>query len=217
LIPDFLYQKMEDARMEAYEYFNKNIRPLPKLRNGRINPQAPGLDDNDIDAFRHAYVSGVFTQDYGEITANIMGLMNEFDPAGAFSNSVNPRSRNMDLWNNRIGRKFGKKTKGRKALLRMIHQALKKGELIVDLEDPREYSGLQKPPKRLARPIVALSESESGRNEIYYDLIAKRMMSREELTSFIRDGSYPGYSIKLIRGVETPVSRRDGKRINNIG
>jgi hypothetical protein len=40
LIPDFLYQKMEDARMEAYEYFNKNIRPLPKLRNGRINKLA---------------------------------------------------------------------------------------------------------------------------------------------------------------------------------
>jgi hypothetical protein len=208
---------MEAARLEAYEYFNQKIRPLPKLKNGKINVDANGLDDNDIDAFRHAYVSGVFTQEYGETVAKILGLMNEFDLSGTFSNSISPRSRNMDLWNNRVGRRYGKKTKGRKTLLKLIHQALKNGELIIDLNDAREFTGINNPPKSLSRPIIAVSETETGRNETYYDILKRRYMSREELLASIRDGSYPGYSIKVIRGIDTPVSKRDRKRINNIG
>ncbi len=42
-------------------------------------------------------------------------------------------------------------------------------------------------------------------------------MSREEFVALIQEGEYPGYSVKLIHGVETPVSKRDGRRINNIG
>lgn len=117
---------MEEARAEAYKYFDRHIRPLPKTLDGEVNALASGLDDNDVDAFRHAYVSGVFTQEYGEQAANIFGLLNEYDPAGQFSHSMSPRSRNMDLWNNRVGRKYGKKTRGRKALLKLIHEALKR-------------------------------------------------------------------------------------------
>lgn len=208
---------MEDARAEAYEYFDRHIRRLPKRPDGTINPWAPGVDDNDVDAFRHAYVSGVFTQEYGETTANILGLLNELGPAGAFSNSASPRSRNMDLWNNRVGRKYGKKTRGRKTLLKLLHEALKRGELIVDLKDSREFAGALTPPKRMSKPIVALTKSKSGRNEMYFDLLKQIAMSREELVSFILAGSYPGYSVKLVRGIETPVSKHDGKRINNIG
>lgn len=94
----------DEARDEAYIYFDEKVRPLPKTVSGKIDPFAPGLEGNDVDAFRHAYVSGVFTQEYG--------------------------------------RKYGAKTKGRKALLRMIHKALKSGDLIVDPSDERKYKGL---------------------------------------------------------------------------
>ncbi len=208
---------MEDARAEAYEYFDRHIRNLPKNADGTVNVRSPGLDDNDVDAFRHAYVSGVFTQEYGETGANFLGLINELDPAGAASNSGSPRSRNMDLWNNRVGRKYGKKTRGRKTLLKLIHQALKRGELIVDLEDPREFAGATEPPSRISKPIIALTKSKSGRNETYFDLFKRTVLTREELVALIDAGKYRGYSVKLIRGVETPVSKRDGKRINNIG
>ncbi len=211
---DDLFMKSRD---EAYKYFDKNIRRLSRRADGTIDPDAPSLNDNDVDAFRHAYVSGVFTQSYGEKTANILGLLNEFDPAGSFSNFASPRSRIMDLWNNRVGRKYGKSTRGRKTLLKLIHKALKRGELIVDLKDPREFAGKIKPPKQLAKPIVALTKSGSGRNETYYDLMKKTVMSREEFVALIHAGEYPGYSVKLIRGAETPVSKRDGRRINNIG
>jgi hypothetical protein len=53
---------MEEARVEAYEYFDRHIRRLPKKSDGKIISRGPELDDNDVDAFRHAYVSGVFTQ-----------------------------------------------------------------------------------------------------------------------------------------------------------
>ena len=69
----------------------------------------------------------------------------------------------------------------------------------------------------MSRPIVVLTKSETGRNEVYYDLLKRNVLTRDELVAVIRAGEYPGYSIKLIRGVETPVSKHDGKKINNIG
>ena len=33
---------------------------------------------NDVDALRHAYVSGVFTMEYSSLVARILGDMNEF-------------------------------------------------------------------------------------------------------------------------------------------
>jgi len=57
---------MKEAQLEGYVYFDKHIRTLPKNPDGAINIYALGLADNDVDAFRHAYVSGVFTQEYGE-------------------------------------------------------------------------------------------------------------------------------------------------------
>lgn len=207
----------EEARVEAYEYFDKTIRKLPRDSTGKLKIVGAGLDDNDVDAFRHAYVSGVFTQKYGEKTAEMLGILNEYDPGGQYSNSGDSRSRNMDLWNNRVGRKYGKKTSGRKTLLKLIHQALKNGELIVDLKDSRKFSGRKDAPKRLSKPIVAVQKSPTGRNLTYFDIIKRVTMTREELVALIRAGEYSGYSVKLIRGLETPVSKRDGKPLNNIG
>lgn len=48
---------MTEATKEAYIYFDKKIRPLPKDENDQIDTTASGCVDNDVDAFRHAYVS----------------------------------------------------------------------------------------------------------------------------------------------------------------
>ncbi len=50
-----------EALEEAYAYFDRHIRSLPKNKNGKIDQTVDGFADNDVDAFRHAYVSGVFT------------------------------------------------------------------------------------------------------------------------------------------------------------
>ena len=73
---------LEECRESAHRYFDENIRALPKdeLGNFIYNKQTRNeFYDNDVDAFRHAYVSGVLTQKYGESIANIMGQAKEFE------------------------------------------------------------------------------------------------------------------------------------------
>lgn len=43
-----------------------------------IDEYAKGLGNNDIDALIHAYVSGRYTMEFGEETADILGRLNEF-------------------------------------------------------------------------------------------------------------------------------------------
>ena len=114
---------------EANEYFDKFIRKLPRNPDGSFNKLAGGFDDNDVDAIRHAYTSGVFTQVHGEKVALILGDLNELTPMGG-SSSNNSNSSKMDLWNNKIGVKYGKKTNGKLKLFRLLFKALKNNELI---------------------------------------------------------------------------------------
>ncbi len=118
-----IFALKKEARDDAYDYFNKNIRPLSKLSNGNVHHEALGLEDNNVDAYRHAYASGVFTQAFSEKTADILGRLNEFRPADLYSNSGNPGAENMDLWNNSVGRKYGKRAKNREELLKLLHKS----------------------------------------------------------------------------------------------
>ncbi|MCB9059958.1 MAG: hypothetical protein H6622_00380 [Halobacteriovoraceae bacterium] len=211
--PDLL---LIEARDEAYEYFDKNIRPLPKDANGKIDPTAHGLVDNDIDAFRHGYVSGVFTQVYSEETADIFGRINEYSPLSWYSDAKNPGSLNMDLWNNAIGRKYGKKAKDRKELLKLIHEALDKGELIITPSDKRKYEGKKSESINKSKPVVVLKEDKNGRNELFFDLVKNVLLSREEFVTAIEAGNYPAYAVKVIKGLPTPVSNPDGRETNNL-
>ncbi len=213
LRPDLLFF---EARAEAYEYFDKNIRPLPKDRNGKVDPKARGLVDNDIDAFRHAYVSGVFTIVYNEMASDLLGRANEYFPRTWSPNLENSKSMNMDFWNNAVGRKYGKKTKDRKELLKLIHRALEKGELIIDLKDGRKYEGKISSTINKSKPVIVLKEDEGGRNIIFFDMIKNIILTREEFVLAIKSGDYPSYTVKEIKGLATPVSKPDGRKTNNL-
>lgn len=206
-----------EARDEAYEYFDENIRKLPKNPDGTINTSGRELYDNDVDAFRHAYVSGVFTQEYGEFVADIFGRLNELGPGDLYSNSANPRSMNMDLWNNGVGRKYGDKTKVRGTLLKALKKALEAGELITNLNDKRVYRGAKGDPERTSKPVVAIEKDRNGRNKLFYDIVKKQVLTLKEFLAQIQAGAYPGYVIKQVRGKPTPVSKRDRRKTNNIG
>ena len=67
------------------------------------------------------------------------------------------------------------------------------------------------------KPVIVLDESISGRNEIFYDIAQKKALSRSEFILAIRQGHYLGYFVKEIDGLETPVSKSDGKDMNNLG
>lgn len=105
-----------EAKAEIYQLIDKHIRKLPKNEDGTINEFAPGFLDNDVDALRHAYVSGIFTLEYGEKAADMFGRLNELVPSA--NSSVNSAGgKNMDLWNNEVGRKYGKKNKKQKSII----------------------------------------------------------------------------------------------------
>ena len=108
------YVLMEEARQEAYIYFDQNIRKLPRKKDGSFDESAGEMSNNDADAFRHAYASGVFTIVYNSLTANLAGIKREMDG----DNPVNEQ--NMDLWNNDVGRKYGEKSKTRQELADFI-------------------------------------------------------------------------------------------------
>jgi hypothetical protein len=207
----------DEAEMEAYKYFDKNIRPLPKDSNGNIDSGQKGFQDNDVDAFRHAYVSGVFTQEYSENAADFFGRANEFLPGGIYSNSIDPRNHNMDLWNNSVGRKYGLKFTDRASLAKAIYEALLNGELITELSDKRQYEGASHVGANKSKPVIVLNEDENGRNQIFYDTVKKEVLSAQEFVALIESGKYPGYAVKEIKGVPTPVSNPDGRGTNNLG
>ena len=66
-------------------------------------------------------------------------------------------------------------------------------------------------------PIIVLDESRTGRNEVFYDIVKKRSLSRSDLVLAIHGGQYSGYSVRNISGLETPVSKSDDKELNNLG
>ena len=102
-----------EAEKEGYSYFNENIRPLVMKENGEVDYSKNVLWDNDVDAFRHAYVSGAYALEYNEDVSEKLGVIQEHIPLGGSSSPNSEASKNMDYWNNEVGRKYGKKAKTR--------------------------------------------------------------------------------------------------------
>ena len=207
---------VDGVRNECYDFFDKKIRLLPKDSNGRVNAQAFGLADNDVDAFRHACVSGVLTYEFSETVAFALGWANERLTWQAMYDSSDPRVMNMDDWNNAVGRKYGSKAKSREEIFKLIQQALKPGELIIKLDDPRQYSGPATKPINKSKPVIVLKEGEKGRNELFYDQVRDKVLTREDFVTLIEKGEYPHYTVKLINDLKTPVSKPDSWETNNL-
>lgn len=205
-----------EACLEAYEYFDKNIRSLPKNANGKFDTESGLFVDNDIDAFRHAYVSGRFTHEYGKNVAELFGDLNEVINFGS-TTADSDKAKNMDLWNNAVGRKHGAKTKKRETLLKALHKALKSGEMIIDLKDERIYQPSRSHNIKPNKSVVVLKQSKTGRNEEFYDLVLHKNMTRFQFVSAIEQKEYPGYRVIRSHGVSTPMSLADGMTRNNLG
>ena len=125
-----IYDLKHEATIEIYDLIDRHLGKLPRNKDGMIDVTNPVLNDTKWDALRHAYVSGVYTMVYGENVADVLGRLNEW----VYSNSVmsTKGSENMDLWNNEIGRRLGKKSKNRKELFDRIEDSMKKNELILN-------------------------------------------------------------------------------------
>lgn len=196
--------------MKVQEFSLLCLRP-----DGAIDEYAKGLGNNDIDALRHSYVSGKYTMEFGEDTANILGRLNEFKNFN-FGDKEIP-SENMDLWNNAVGRHYGKKAKTGKELFDFLIKALKAGELIIDLKDKRKYKG-GKSIKRIPKSfVIKIKETKTGANIEFLDVRKKFLMTIEDFISAIKQGKYPGYAVRKHQSGEFPYSTRDRFSFNNLG
>lgn len=68
----------------------------------------------------------------------------------------------------------------------------------------------------MAKTVVVIEESESGRNLEFIDKKNNKTMSRTEFVKKIENGTYNDYHIRKINGIKTPVSNPDGKEGNNL-
>ena len=206
-----------EATKEAYSYFSINIRQLIMKENGEVDLLENILWDNDVDAFRHAYVSGVYTLEYNGKNAEIFGIIQEYVPGLGGSSPNSEKQRNMDLWNNSIGRKYAKKAKSREDLAELLKQALENGELIISPNDTRQYKGQTNFQVDSKKPIIVLKETVTGRNELFMDALNGTIFDRNSFVDAIVSGNYPGYTVALIDHLETPMSRSDDNASNNLG
>jgi hypothetical protein len=185
---------MFEAKSEVYRLIDTHYKPMPKNPDGSINEYGHGLANNDIDALRHSFVSGAYVIEYDEETADKLGRLNEFKNF-SFGTKVIP-SENMDLWNNSVSRLYGKKSKTWDELFQSLLQALRKGELIIDLKDPRKYKG-EKTIKRMPKSfVIKVKENKTGANIQFLDVHRKIVLTKDEFIASIKQGKYPGYAVK---------------------
>ncbi len=126
-------------------------------------------------------------------------------------------SENMDLWNNAVGRSHGKKAKTRKELFDLLLNALKNGELIIDLKDPRKFKGNQVIKRMPKSFVIKIKETSTGANIEFFDIRKKFVMSKEDFINAIKQGKYPGYAVRKHQSSEFPYSTRDRFSFNNLG
>ncbi len=67
-----------------------------------------------------------------------------------------------------------------------------------------------------SKRLVVTKETKTGRNEEFRDTKTNEILSRKEVVKRIKDGIYKDYIVKIIDGIETPVSKPDGKSKNNL-
>ena len=120
---------------EAYAAY-ESISGQTLLRNPDGAFSGQGHNDA-LDAFRHAYTSAAFAQDYGTAASHLAGELNEIK--GDYRKNQPPKEHNMDDWNNSEGRNIGLNTTTRQEITDAVWDALNNGELIVDPNDPRDY------------------------------------------------------------------------------
>jgi hypothetical protein len=67
------------------------------------------------------------------------------------------------------------------------------------------------------RRVLVSTEGGTGRNLEFLDVATGRIMARDVFVAEIRAGTFPGYEVRMIRGVATPVSRRTPAADDNLG
>ncbi len=136
-----------EIEQEAYRYYEQlSGNQLARRADGSFLAQG---HNDELDAFRHAYTSGRVTQIAlgQQWMARMYGDDAEIGPA----HRNDPYEHRMDLWNNEVGRRVGDRTNNAGELAQQAFAELKRGELVVGLDDSR-LRQLYPDDPRLRRP-----------------------------------------------------------------
>lgn len=103
--------------------------------------------NNEADAFKHAYMQWYLSYYHGLPTAKLLGDFHEFETWNGPENE-----RNMDFWNNSVGREIAQKMKKIPEFInkspeeisdiasRIIYEKMQNGELITSPDDMRKFN-----------------------------------------------------------------------------
>jgi hypothetical protein len=69
----------------------------------------------------------------------------------------------------------------------------------------------------MAKRVSVIQESSTGRNQAFHDNANGRNMTRAEFVARIKAEQYPHFHVRVVHGVETPVSNPDTSKNNNLG
>jgi hypothetical protein len=153
-----------------------------------------GAHNGVYDAYRHAYVSGRFTQEYGSVVAKVVGDAHEM---------THPNSKEehaMDYHNNAVGRDIGGKTKGPNELFQSLMQ--NENRMIIDIKDvPSEKYGAV---DKSNGTQYASSNVDTQKVAAFENLVAQGMTIRESTNGngFIVSGAGEHANRQLVQNLE---------------
>lgn len=133
---------------EAKRFFDLTEKYQQKF-NLKMKPGSIGHND-ETDAFRHSMMMAFYTMKYGDFAAHKIGDYHEDEGE---ARGQDPREKNMDLWNNAIGRQTAKEIKkemkGKEKFFTdeqmldiiavSLRDKIKNKELITDINDKRDF------------------------------------------------------------------------------
>ena len=140
----------------------------------KAGTQRRGMDD-EIDAFRHAYMQAHMTIEYGKDIAKVIG--NIYEKWGDYTESQNAKQRNMDLWNNEIGRQIGEEIKNETSHLpdlttqkmyedmiaEKIYQRIQNGDMITEPQKDKRIYEEKGQPTGGASQVEPFTREQIGR------------------------------------------------------
>ena len=149
---NFSKKVFDKLTQEKREQFNREVLEATYKAQKKYGFNESSTWNNKSDAFKHAYLSWYLSYYYGQNVAKWLGNMHEDETPNAHFGE-----RNMDLWNNQIGRELTEEireyysTKVKKMskeeisdfVSYLIKEKIENGELITTPSDKRRYSNMQ--------------------------------------------------------------------------
>lgn len=205
---------------------------LKALKYGEIyglkkNPDLPGWND-EVDAFRHTFMQALLSLKIGETAARRLGTAWEIQ--GSLSRDQDSNERNMDQWNNAVGREIAREVKttieGKNYTAQEIEdivaekvmQRMRKGDLITNPNtDHRKFNErsfmdrILHPKNRVFHKGENITMNDLENNpdmmDAYLDQALERrgLPSREELDNKVASGE-----MVYVEGYE----REDGTKVS---